>query len=118
MSRVLNSTESQSDRLICSVVSNQRHFDYAPPGMSAQSNDVLAVVLRRRGHMVRIWFPPAKSPLQTRFRQASGRSSTPIFDVLAGRFAPDLAAIPDITVALAPLHLYDELGTVRSGDAA
>jgi hypothetical protein len=42
----------------------------------------------------------------------------PDLDVLAARFAPDPAAIPDITVKLVPLHLYDELGTVRLGDAA
>jgi len=42
----------------------------------------------------------------------------PDLDLLARRFAPDPAAIPDITVELAPLHLYDELGTVRLGDAA
>ena len=74
------------------------------------------------GPTVRIRFPPAKTPLQTRF-QASLR---PELD--AGRLpdlrrprrplCPDPPAIPDITVALAPLHLYDELGTVRLGDAA
>jgi hypothetical protein len=42
----------------------------------------------------------------------------PDLDVLAGRFAPDPAVVPDITVELVPLHLYDELGTVRLGDAA
>jgi hypothetical protein len=42
----------------------------------------------------------------------------PDLDVLTGRFAPDPAVVPDITVELAPLHLYDELGTVRLGDAA
>lgn len=42
----------------------------------------------------------------------------PNLDRLVRRFAPDPAAIPDITVELAPLHLYDELSTVRSGDAA
>jgi hypothetical protein len=42
----------------------------------------------------------------------------PNLDRLVRHFAPDPAAIPDITVKLAPLHLYDELGTVRSGDAA
>jgi hypothetical protein len=42
----------------------------------------------------------------------------PDLDVLARRFSPDPAAIPDITVELAPLHLYDELGTVRAGGAA
>jgi hypothetical protein len=42
----------------------------------------------------------------------------PDLDVLARRFAPDPAAIPDITVELTPLHLYDELGTVRAGGAA
>jgi hypothetical protein len=42
----------------------------------------------------------------------------PDLDVLARRFMPDPAAIPNITVELAPLHLYDELGTVRVGGAA
>ena len=42
----------------------------------------------------------------------------PDLDRLGRRFAPDPAAIPDITVELVPLHLYDELGTVRSGEAA
>src|SRR5216684_3067457 len=37
---------------------------------------------------------------------------------LGRRFAPDLTAIPDITVELVPLHLYDELGTGRAGGAA
>jgi transposase InsO family protein len=41
----------------------------------------------------------------------------PDLDLLGRRFAPDPAAIPDITVELVPLHLYDELGTVRLGDA-
>ena len=42
----------------------------------------------------------------------------PDLDGFARRFAPDPAAIPDITVELVPLHLYDELGTVRAGGAA
>jgi hypothetical protein len=43
----------------------------------------------------------------------------PDLDILGRRFAPDPAAIPDITVVLVPLHLYDELGTVRPlGEAA
>jgi len=42
----------------------------------------------------------------------------PDLDILGRRFAPDPAVIPDITVELVPLHLYDELGTVRSGGAA
>jgi hypothetical protein len=42
----------------------------------------------------------------------------PDLDVLGRRFMPDPAAIPDITVELAPLYLYDELGTVRVGGAA
>jgi len=42
----------------------------------------------------------------------------PDLDLLGRRFAPDPAAIPDITVELVPLHLYDELGTVRAGGAA
>ena len=42
----------------------------------------------------------------------------PDLDALRRRFGPDPAAIPLITVTLASLHLYDELGTVRSGDAA
>jgi hypothetical protein len=42
----------------------------------------------------------------------------PDLDSLGRRFAPDPATIPDITVELVPLHLYDELGTVRAGGAA
>jgi hypothetical protein len=42
----------------------------------------------------------------------------PDLDALGRRFPPDAAAIPDITVELVPLHLYDELGTVRAGSAA
>lgn len=42
----------------------------------------------------------------------------PDLDALSRRFAPDPATIPDITVQLAPLHLYDELGTVRPGETA
>jgi transposase InsO family protein len=42
----------------------------------------------------------------------------PQLDTLARRFAPDPATIPDITVELVPLHLYDELGTVRAGGVA
>jgi hypothetical protein len=42
----------------------------------------------------------------------------PDLDMLGRCFAPDPAAIPDITVALVPLHLYDELGAVRAGGAA
>jgi transposase InsO family protein len=34
----------------------------------------------------------------------------PDLDSFERRFAPDPAAIPDITVATVPLHLYDELG--------
>jgi hypothetical protein len=42
----------------------------------------------------------------------------PDLDLLGRRFAPDPATVPDITVELVPLHLYDELGTVRTGSAA
>src|SRR5580698_2668770 len=42
----------------------------------------------------------------------------PDLDGLARRFAPDPADVPDVTVELVPLHLYDELGTVRAGGAA
>jgi hypothetical protein len=42
----------------------------------------------------------------------------PDLGLLERRFAPDPAAIPDIAVELVPLHLYDELGTVRAGGAA
>jgi hypothetical protein len=41
----------------------------------------------------------------------------PDLEALRRRFAPDPAAIPAVTVTLAPLHLYDELGTVRPGGA-
>jgi hypothetical protein len=47
---------------------------------------------------------------------AAGR--LPDLDGLRRRFAPDPAAIPAITVELTPLHLYDELGTVRPSGAA
>ena len=42
----------------------------------------------------------------------------PDLDLLERRFAPDPAAIPDITVELVPLNLYDELGTVGLRGAA
>lgn len=42
----------------------------------------------------------------------------PDLDHLGQHFAPDPATIPEITVELVPLHLYDELGTVRLGGAA
>jgi hypothetical protein len=42
----------------------------------------------------------------------------PDLDALRRQFAPDPSVIPDVTVALTPLHLYDELGTVRSAGAA
>jgi hypothetical protein len=42
----------------------------------------------------------------------------PDLDTLCRRFAPDPAAIPDILIELVPLHLYDELGTVRPAGAA
>ena len=37
----------------------------------------------------------------------------PDLDALARRFAPDPADVPDVIIELVPLHLYDELGTVR-----
>jgi hypothetical protein len=42
----------------------------------------------------------------------------PDLDSLGRRFAPHPAAMPDITVAVAPLHLYDELSTVELVGAA
>jgi hypothetical protein len=42
----------------------------------------------------------------------------PDLDLLERRFAPDPGAVPDITVELVPLHLYDELGTVELKGAA
>ena len=44
---------------------------------------------------------------------AAGR--LPDLDSLGRRFAPDPAAIPEITIAAVPLHLYDELGAVQTG---
>jgi transposase InsO family protein len=41
----------------------------------------------------------------------------PDLDSLSRRFAPDPAALPEITIAVVPLHLYDELGTVQAGGA-
>ena len=37
----------------------------------------------------------------------------PDLDTLGRRFAPHPAAIPDITVEVAPLHRYDELSTIQ-----
>ena len=42
----------------------------------------------------------------------------PDLDTLGRCFAPNPAAIPDITVEVAPLHLYDELSTVQLVGAA
>jgi len=42
----------------------------------------------------------------------------PNLDMLGRRFAPNPTAIPDVTVELTPLHLYDELSTVRLGGTA
>ena len=42
----------------------------------------------------------------------------PDLDTLSRRFASHPAAIPDITVAAASLHLYDELSTVQLVGAA
>jgi hypothetical protein len=39
----------------------------------------------------------------------------PDLDTLSRRFAPDPAAIPEIIIAVVPLHLYDELGAVHTG---
>jgi transposase InsO family protein len=42
----------------------------------------------------------------------------PDLDTLARRFAPNPTAIPDVTVEVAPLHLYNELSTVELIGAA
>jgi len=42
----------------------------------------------------------------------------PDLDTLGRCFAPNPAAMPDITVEVAPLHLYDELSTVQLVSAA
>ena len=42
----------------------------------------------------------------------------PDLDCLGRRFTPDPAVISDVTVELAPPHLYDELATVRVREAA
>jgi hypothetical protein len=41
----------------------------------------------------------------------------PDLEELRRRFAPDPSVVPEITVALTPLHLYDELSTIRPGGA-
>jgi hypothetical protein len=38
--------------------------------------------------------------------------------ILRALFMPDIAALPEIVVAYAPLSLYDELATVFTGVAA
>jgi hypothetical protein len=42
----------------------------------------------------------------------------PDIKVLRARFKPDGRAVPNVTVKLTPLSHYDELGTVRMGEAA
>ena len=42
----------------------------------------------------------------------------PDLDALGRRFAPNPGDIPDVTVEVAPLHLYDELSTVQLAGAA
>ena len=42
----------------------------------------------------------------------------PDLDELGRRFAPNPAAIPEITAEVAPLYLYDELSTVQLVGAA
>ena len=42
----------------------------------------------------------------------------PDLKVLRERFAPDLASLPEVSVPLAPLHLYDALSTACLGEAA
>ena len=61
---------------------------------------------------------PARPNSPRPSRPNSMPADCPISICLGRRFAPDPAAIPDITVELVPLHLYDELGTVRAGGAA
>ena len=46
---------------------------------------------------------------------AAGR--LPDLDKLGRRCASHPATLPDVTVALAPLYLYDELSTVQQVDA-
>ena len=42
----------------------------------------------------------------------------PDLDALRRRFAPNPCDIPDVTVEVAPLHLYDELSIVQLVGAA
>src|SRR5580700_4677868 len=42
----------------------------------------------------------------------------PDLDTLGRRFAPNPAAIPDLTAEVAPLHPYDELSTAQLAGAA
>ena len=42
----------------------------------------------------------------------------PDMKILRALFMPDIAALPEIVVAYAPLSLYDELATVFTGVAA
>jgi hypothetical protein len=55
---------------------------------------------------------PPRSAKTERHRHLDQRVH-PQEGVLFGAFAPNPAAIPDITVEVAPLHLYDELSTVQ-----
>jgi hypothetical protein len=42
----------------------------------------------------------------------------PDLNVLRGRFAPDLASLPEVTVCLTPLSVYEALNDSYIGEAA
>jgi len=42
----------------------------------------------------------------------------PDLKVLRERFAPDLASLPEVSVQLTPLHLYEALNDAYIGEAA
>ena len=63
------------------------------------------------------WRSPMNAPAKPNSLKPSRPNSTPAgcpsSTALCQRFRPDATAIPEVSVELAPLHLYDELGTVR-----
>jgi hypothetical protein len=59
-----------------------------------------------------------EAELATRLEAALHERRLPDLAALQAQFLPDAESFPDVTVALAPLSLYDELATVHPGGGA
>jgi hypothetical protein len=61
---------------------------------------------------------PVKPELAEAIDAELDAGKLPDLETLSRRFAPLPTAIPDVTIEVAPLHLYDELSTVQLSGAA